>query len=69
MEGPLAANTARILSLWETTIFLIKHERALGQQQQRYLAMIYDQRVSGPGRGNLSTADNSPARVHGLAGT
>jgi len=38
--------TARILSLWETTISLIAGEWVLGQDQLRFLAMIHDHKVS-----------------------
>ena len=38
--------TARILSLWETTISLIANEGILGKDQRRFLAMIHDHKVS-----------------------
>ena len=38
--------TARILLLWETTFFLIRDEPVLGRDQQRFLAMIHDHKVS-----------------------
>lgn len=37
---------ARIISLWETTVFLIRDEAILGQDQQRFLAMIHDHKAS-----------------------
>lgn len=41
-----AEDGARVIVLWETTVFLIVNEAILGQDQKRYLAMIDDQRVS-----------------------
>jgi hypothetical protein len=39
---------ARIISLWETTVFLIVNRTILCRDQQRYLAMLRDHRVSRP---------------------
>jgi len=40
------AGVARALSLWETTVFLIKNEWCLSQDQPRFLAMVLDHKVS-----------------------
>lgn len=37
---------SRILLLWENTVSLINNRELLCQDQQRYLAMIYDHKVS-----------------------
>ena len=40
---------ARILSFWETTVFLIVNEETLARDRQRFLAAIWDHQVSAPG--------------------
>jgi len=40
-------NGALVHSLWEWTTSLIANEAVLGQDEQRFLAMISDHRVSG----------------------
>ena len=37
--------TAIILSLWETTVGLIKNEEVLGKNQERFLATVHDHKV------------------------
>jgi hypothetical protein len=37
---------ARILSLWETAVCLIKNEKILCENQLEFLAMIHDHKVS-----------------------
>ena len=38
--------TSIILSLWETTVFLIENQEFLGRNQERFLAMVHDHKVT-----------------------
>ena len=37
--------SARIISLWETTVCLIKNEQVLSENQREFLAAIHDHKV------------------------